>query len=102
VSSNHQSAAIVRSVLGLGSALKIPVIAEGVETDAERSFLQEQGCQEIQGYLVGRPLPISSYAELTGGLPLPRETHLELARREIGRRRGKHASTVGFIHAAGR
>jgi diguanylate cyclase (GGDEF)-like protein len=67
VEANGQSAAIVRAVIGLGKALKIPVIAEGVETEGERAFLLREGCQEIQGYLIGRPVPISTYADLTSG-----------------------------------
>ena len=54
VGSNTQSAAIVRAILSLGSALTLPVIAEGVETEDERVFLMNEGCPEIQGYLVGR------------------------------------------------
>ena len=64
---NAQSAAIVRSIIGLGKALKMPVIAEGVETESERSFLMQEGCTEIQGFLIGHPLPISGYASLIGG-----------------------------------
>ena len=65
ISSNMQSAAIVRTVLGLGIALDIPVIAEGVETEEERQFLRDEGCEEMQGYLVGRPQPIASYDMFT-------------------------------------
>lgn len=67
VHSNGQSAAIVRTVLSLGAALNIPVIAEGVETRDERLFLMDEGCLEIQGYLVGRPQTIENYAELVNG-----------------------------------
>ncbi len=63
---NPQSAAIVRAVIGLGKALNIPVIAEGVETEPEREFLKGEGCLEMQGYLVGWPLPINQYGALTG------------------------------------
>ena len=75
VENNAQSAVIVRSILGLGKALDIPVIAEGVETEGERLFLIREGCEEIQGYLIGRPLPIASYADLING---GRLTHLEV------------------------
>ncbi len=67
VESNPQSAEIVRAVIGLGKALKIPVIAEGVETEGERIFLMLEGCDELQGYLIGRPAPIATYAKLTNG-----------------------------------
>jgi diguanylate cyclase (GGDEF)-like protein len=65
---NPQSAAIVRSIIGLGEALKVPVIAEGVETEGERSILWMEGCTEIQGFLIGHPLPISAYASITHGV----------------------------------
>ena len=61
---NGQSVAIVRAVLGLGRGLNIRVIAEGVETEEQRAFLVAEDCMEIQGYLIGRPLPIGDYAEL--------------------------------------
>jgi diguanylate cyclase (GGDEF)-like protein len=61
---NFQSAAIVRAILGLGTALKLPVLAEGVETEEQRAFLAKEGCTEIQGYLLGRPQPIAHYRHL--------------------------------------
>jgi EAL domain-containing protein (putative c-di-GMP-specific phosphodiesterase class I) len=68
VDSNAQSAAIVRAIIGLGTVLRIPVIAEGVETEAERKVLMRKGCEEIQGYLVGHPCPIATYSALTEGI----------------------------------
>jgi EAL domain-containing protein (putative c-di-GMP-specific phosphodiesterase class I) len=59
-----QSAAIIRAVIGLGHGLDLPVVAEGVETEAQRAFLSEEACNEIQGYLVGRPEPIDHYRAL--------------------------------------
>jgi predicted signal transduction protein with EAL and GGDEF domain len=56
----------VRAVLGLARALDIPVTAEGVETSAQQRFLARLGCEQIQGYLIGRPLPIDHYHALTG------------------------------------
>ena len=63
----HQhSRAIVRAVIGLGRSLATPTLAEGVETDAQHAWLAQEGCDEVQGYLTGRPLPIEDYAEVTG------------------------------------
>lgn len=60
---------IVKAILGLGRGLELPVIAEGVETPEQLSILMQQDCQNIQGYLLGRPQPIDCFAELVGHLP---------------------------------
>jgi diguanylate cyclase (GGDEF)-like protein/PAS domain S-box-containing protein len=65
VNSNDQAATIVRAVLGLGRGLGLPVLAEGVETDAELKFLRDECCDEVQGYLLGRPAAIGSFRKLT-------------------------------------
>ncbi|MBE7203934.1 MAG: EAL domain-containing protein, partial [Parafilimonas terrae] len=62
-----QAAVIVRAVLSLGRSLGMGVVAEGVETPAQRKFLVDEACGEMQGYLFGRPLPIADYAEILGG-----------------------------------
>jgi diguanylate cyclase (GGDEF)-like protein/PAS domain S-box-containing protein len=63
---NAQSAAIVSAVIGLARGLDMPVLAEGVETEYQRAFLTRESCNEIQGYLIGRPCPISEFADLLG------------------------------------
>ena len=65
VNSNEQAATIVRAVLGLGRGLGLPVLAEGVETDAELQFLRDEMCDEVQGYLLGRPAAIGNFRHLT-------------------------------------
>ena len=65
VHSNDQAATIVRAVLGLGRGLGLPVLAEGVETAAELQFLQDELCDEVQGYFLGRPAAIGSFREFT-------------------------------------
>lgn len=67
VDSNPQAAAIVRSVLGLGAGLGLPVIAEGVETAEELDFLVAEKCHAAQGYFIGRPGPISGFEQQTRG-----------------------------------
>ncbi|QUS41023.1 EAL domain-containing protein [Tardiphaga alba] len=61
---NPQSAAIVHAIIGLGRSLKLPVIAEGVETMAQQAFLASEGCAELQGFLIGRPYPIAHYRNI--------------------------------------
>jgi diguanylate cyclase (GGDEF)-like protein len=65
VDANEQAKAIVRSVLGLGRGLGLPVLAEGVETAAELRFLADENCQAAQGYLMGKPGPIEDFREYT-------------------------------------
>ncbi|THD45348.1 MAG: EAL domain-containing protein [Bradyrhizobium sp.] len=66
VKSNPQSAAIVRAVIGLAHGLNLPVLAEGVETKEQLDFLAAESCDEMQGYLLGRPHPIMEYSGLVG------------------------------------
>lgn len=65
VNANEQTATIVRAVLGIGRGLKLPVLAEGVETSEELGFLSTELCDQIQGYLVGKPADIASFRYLT-------------------------------------
>jgi diguanylate cyclase (GGDEF)-like protein/PAS domain S-box-containing protein len=66
VRTNPQSAAIVRAVIGLAHGLDLPVLAEGIETKPQLEFLAAESCDEVQGYLFGRPQPIAEYAGLIG------------------------------------
>jgi diguanylate cyclase len=74
VNLNDQAAAIVRSVLGLGRALNLPVLAEGVETAAELEFLKGEACNEAQGYLIGKPAEIENFRGLTDGVTRDEQT----------------------------
>jgi EAL domain-containing protein (putative c-di-GMP-specific phosphodiesterase class I) len=53
---------LVRAVLQLAGAMGISVVAEGVETPAQQHFLRQNGCQVLQGYLLGRPMPPDNFA----------------------------------------
>jgi EAL domain-containing protein (putative c-di-GMP-specific phosphodiesterase class I) len=63
---NPQSSAIVRAVIDLGHGLGMSIVAEGVETQEQFGFLAGEGCEALQGYLIGKPLPIAQYAALVG------------------------------------
>jgi diguanylate cyclase (GGDEF)-like protein/PAS domain S-box-containing protein len=63
---NPQSAAIIRAVISLGHGLQMSIVAEGVETEEQLGFLADQGCDAVQGYFIGRPLPIAQYAAVVG------------------------------------
>jgi diguanylate cyclase (GGDEF)-like protein/PAS domain S-box-containing protein len=67
VKTHPQSAAIVRAVIGLGRNLGMRVIAEGVETTEQLAFLSGGHCDEVQGYLIGRPMPIEDYSDIVVG-----------------------------------
>ena len=64
-------AAIAKATIGLARSLKLQVIAEGVENDAQMLWLQKEGCRMMQGYLFSPPLPADECGEwLTRNLPV--------------------------------
>jgi len=63
VGSEPDDEAISLAVISLAHSLRLKVIAEGVESEAQRDFLLKHGCDEIQGYFFSRPLPALEFAE---------------------------------------
>lgn len=53
--------AIVSAVIGMARGLRLRVTAEGVETESQLAFLREQGCEDVQGFLTGEPVPASAF-----------------------------------------
>ena len=53
---DKRGAAIVSAIIAMGHSLGLRVVAEGVETAEQRSYLRGTGCDEVQGYLFGRPV----------------------------------------------
>jgi diguanylate cyclase len=62
--SNDRADAIFKAVVGLGAALSVPVLAEGVESNSQYLFAKDSGCQELQGFHFGRPVPEAMLTEL--------------------------------------
>jgi diguanylate cyclase (GGDEF)-like protein len=58
---DSDDAAIVSAIVALGQALDLRIVAEGVETSSQRSFLTRLGCDSLQGYLLGYPLPAERF-----------------------------------------
>lgn len=54
---DDNDAAITRAMIALGDSLLFSIIAEGVETEAQREFLVQEGCEQVQGYLYSKPVP---------------------------------------------
>jgi EAL domain-containing protein (putative c-di-GMP-specific phosphodiesterase class I) len=61
VDSARCEGAIAQAIVALGHSLDLSVVAEGVETTGQRDFLVAAGCDQLQGYLISRPLPIDAF-----------------------------------------
>jgi len=57
----HSDAVIVQTIIGMANSLGMEVIAEGVETEEQRAFLEQHGCILCQGYLFGEPVPVEEF-----------------------------------------
>jgi EAL domain-containing protein (putative c-di-GMP-specific phosphodiesterase class I) len=64
---DSRDVAITKTIVELGHALGFKIIAEGVETEAQHSFLKQTGCDQAQGYLYGRPMPAADYEAWLNG-----------------------------------
>lgn len=58
ITSDPDDAAIVRAIIAMGNSLRLSVVAEGVEDEAQHAYLVEHGCTLFQGYMFGRPVPL--------------------------------------------
>jgi EAL domain-containing protein (putative c-di-GMP-specific phosphodiesterase class I) len=70
LATNPQNASIVRAVAAMGRSLEMRVVAEGVETDHDADMLLDLDCDEIQGYLIARPMPASDVGAFLDTYPV--------------------------------
>ena len=63
VPEDESDVSLVRTILAMAENLKLKVVAEGVETAAQEEFLRAHGCEQVQGYYYGRPLPVEAFAQ---------------------------------------
>jgi EAL domain-containing protein (putative c-di-GMP-specific phosphodiesterase class I) len=61
LTTDPDDAAIVQAIISLGHALDLRIVAEGVETQEQLDFLRANGCDEVQGYYLGKPAPAEHY-----------------------------------------
>jgi EAL domain-containing protein (putative c-di-GMP-specific phosphodiesterase class I) len=61
---NATDDAIVRAAIAMAKAMSMQIVAEGVETIAQKEFLSTEGCDILQGYLLARPMPFSQFLHL--------------------------------------
>ncbi|HLQ24408.1 MAG TPA: EAL domain-containing protein, partial [Acidiferrobacterales bacterium] len=61
---NRDDAAITEAIIAMGKSLNLNVIAEGVETSDQVSFLRNHQCDEMQGYYFSKPIPENEFADL--------------------------------------
>jgi PAS domain S-box-containing protein len=62
-----EDAAIAKAIIAMARSLKLAVVAEGVETAEQLAFLQQHGCDLVQGFLFSRPVPADEFAALLAG-----------------------------------
>jgi diguanylate cyclase (GGDEF)-like protein/PAS domain S-box-containing protein len=70
-----EDAEIVRAILAMARALHLRVTAEGVETEAQLKFLQQANCDQVQGYLLSRPVPAEAVNQLATSFAIRRARH---------------------------
>ncbi|BAP58186.1 sensor histidine kinase FexB [Thioploca ingrica] len=64
VPNNKEDMSIIKAIIALARSLRLTVIAEGVETKSQQIFLKSLKCDEIQGYLIGRPMPEQEFIQM--------------------------------------
>lgn len=89
IGTDREAEVLVGSILTMANALHLDVVAEGVESEAQLQFLQANGCPNIQGYLLGRPMPSDAFRdwlrrEALDGIEMTTRTEEAIVKRTLG------------------
>ena len=68
---HHNSAAIIHAISSIAYSFGLRILAEGVETEAQRHLLSELACDDMQGFLFSRPLPAAEFEEFLNASAFP-------------------------------
>ena len=71
---NLNDAVVVQTIITMSTGFGLEVIAEGVETDEQRQFLDRHGCRTCQGYLFSKPMPVEEFEETLNKLSVGKTT----------------------------
>jgi EAL domain-containing protein (putative c-di-GMP-specific phosphodiesterase class I) len=95
--------AIPLAIISMGKALELTVVAEGVETEEQKAFLVENGCDEMQGYLFSKPLPSAEISKMLREQPqsAPLQPYGGEDRRKTPDRRRRSAKSAAAKTARG-
>lgn len=88
-----QSTAIIRAVLALGKSLSIPVLAEGIETEGQLEMLLREGCDEVQGFLLGHPAPMDTAAPADDLIAIAETPAQEIPSDSVAKENGRRETT---------
>lgn len=94
---NHDSRAITQATLQLAKALNMRCTAEGVETESQKRFLTEIGCDELQGYLISRPQPLDKLGHL---FPIISQEEADAKLAEAGSKVEQQGDVIDIAQAA--
>ncbi len=64
ITEDEDAAALCDAMIAMAHHLGLKVVAEGVETEAQWRFLRDSGCDYVQGYLFGKPMPVEAFRQL--------------------------------------
>jgi diguanylate cyclase (GGDEF)-like protein len=84
ISEDPDDAAIVRAIIALGHTLSLKIVAEGVTTQAQLKFLQAEGCDAIQGFLMSPAIPADAFVELLRQVPAAGNCDAAAPIRQVG------------------